>query len=207
VWIKEVTQGKFHVTDGYLAFRVEGPHSVFLEKAQATWAGGQIYTHALRVDPAHPVVEPTVFFDGIQLKAMTGEIAPGDASGEGMLFGRVPIRIDWPHIVLGKGFLYLGPDGGRLQLLNTKALEGMLSGVSPLIRDRLLEALGDLELKMFKVDVRQEQGAGVASLVLTGQGRQGNRQEIRRFTVNIVGFDALINAYLSIGGNVSFGTD
>jgi hypothetical protein len=120
--IAKVRFNKFVVADNTLAYRIEDAHSLFLERYQGSWAGGHLYTYALRLDPAHPVLDATLFFDNLQLDQMLATVAPDYASGQGRLYGRLPVRVAWPHVTLGSGFLYAAPGGGTLRVQQAQDL-------------------------------------------------------------------------------------
>lgn len=118
--IRKAALGKLELNDGVIQFRIENdPVALFVERIEWGWAGGRLYEHALRIDPAQPRVELRVFADGLQMGKLVGlALGPGNA-GEGVLYGMLPVTIplDNPaNLEFKEGFLYAKPGEGWWKL-------------------------------------------------------------------------------------------
>ena len=131
VWTADsVTFGSFTPTNLNLAFRMENPHSVLIERVATTWAGGRIHIYSLALDPAKPQnIQPVLYFDDIDLQKFFAAVTPNHISGRGLLYGRLPMRIDWPQISFGNGFLYAAPGSGQLTFNDAQAFTPIADAV------------------------------------------------------------------------------
>lgn len=211
--IRHATVGKFEGTDGRIAFRIESPGSILIERTQWGWAGGSLYAYAFRIDPAHPAVNLIVYADHLELKQLLPLISSGQASGEGVLYARVPVAVNWPRVTLGEGFVY-ATGGGWMKLGETVAVVGDLLDQSDprfkqqpelsQVKTRMMVAMRDFQYDVLKVDFKSDGNKGlVASVQVHGKGRTGDKPQEVYLTVNTTGLDQLFNEVLVIKKAVS----
>jgi len=172
--------GGLAVTDGVVEFRLEGLDAVFIERCEFGWAGGRLYTYALRFNPAEPI-DLVVYGEKLSLAEMLALIPNDRAAGKGTLYGRLPVTVSWPHLRFGEGFLYGTPgERGWVSLKKDAALlasglpaaggQTVAGDVLAQLRSRLEAALKDFEYDVFKADFVREGGDLVARVALTGRG-------------------------------------
>jgi len=172
--------GGLAVKDGVVDFRLESLDAVFIERCEFGWAGGRLYTYALRFDPAEPI-DLVVYGEKLSLAELLALIPDDRAAGKGTLYGRLPVTVSWPQLRFGEGFLYGTPgERGWVSLKKDAALlaSGLPAGggqtlagdVLARLRRRLEAALKDFEYDVFKTDFVREGGALVARVALTGRG-------------------------------------
>ena len=210
VWkARSVTIGSFTPTDLTMAFRMEDPHSILVERLATTWAGGRIHTYALRFNPAKPQdIRLTLYFEDIDLQKFFTAVAPNHISGQGLLYGRLPMTIKWPQISFGNGFLYAAPGPGHLTFADAQAfapianavvdssLQGQTEQLKQTVKRQIVSALTDIEYSRLTIDLLHDQRGLVAKLEVGGRGRQVPEQGIKRLTVNLVGFEDALAFYL-----------
>ncbi|MFW6108429.1 MAG: intermembrane phospholipid transport protein YdbH family protein [bacterium] len=172
--------GGLEVRDGFVEFRVSSPDSVFIERSEWGWAGGRLYTYALRFDPDQPI-DLVVYGDRLALGRLLALIPKDRATGSGTLYGRLPVTVAWPELRFGEGFLYATP-GERGAFKLTEDAEYLAAGLPRVsggdltgrvlseLRERVESALKDFEYDMFRTDFVHEGGALVAKVRLKGRG-------------------------------------
>jgi hypothetical protein len=205
--------GKLTVRDGFVAFRIEDPRSLFIEQTRWGWAGGYLYTHALRLDPQGKL-DVMVFADHLNLKEILPLLPEVQARGDGYVYGRIEVGVRWPELIIGEGFLYATPGKkGVMELGDVKPIDDLLTQQYPafttdrvlaLVKRRLVQALQSFEYSVLTADFTKEKQEGqepkegqesqlVARIHLQGKGRVGkDPQEIGGLDLEIYGFDNLI---------------
>jgi hypothetical protein len=196
------------MTKGGVEFRVERPDSIHIERSRWTWAGGQVYTYDVRIDPANPQkVNAVVYADKLDLKQLLGVVAQGQASGQGQLYGRLPVKIDWPSISFGEGFLYAIGSGGIQVGGKADQVSKMLDQSDPRfasdpkmreVKARILDALRNFNYDALKLDLVQKGGGLTASITVNGKGGTGPTAQELDLTVNLNGIDQVLSQALVI---------
>jgi hypothetical protein len=212
--IKSAKVGKLEVANGTSSFRVESGRSILIEKSKWDWEGGTLHTDAFRIDPLSPVMNFTVTGNDLNLKSVLATFSPGQAGGEGRLYGRFPVKVDWPGISFGKGFLYSAPGPGTVQLDQPMAtrMGDLLDSSDPRfktdnqfkqIKQRALLAMRDFQYDVFKADWQSTAEGVVGTLHLEGHGRQatpgqsGAGQGLN-LNINFENLDRALTRYLII---------
>ncbi len=135
--VETVHAGKLTFKDVDIDYRLEPSGAFFLEKAACDWAGGKVFTAALRLAPAHPEVETAIYCDRVVLARLLTELGLAEAAGEGTISGRIPILFRDGRLRVDRGFLYSTPGEKRTLRIPRSALpipaaEGEGGIVSPL---------------------------------------------------------------------------
>ncbi len=208
ITIDRATVGKLDVSSGDLTFSVESPRSVLVEKSRWGWAGGQLYTDAFRVDPRHPAVDLVAYADHLSIPEILKLAAGPDAGGAGAVYGRLPIKINWPDIEFGDGFLYAAPGPGDLQLgtVASTKVDQLLSqnprfsagAEGTLVRSRIVASLRRFHYDVLKMDFTRHGDSLTASVKLDGFGQIGTDKQELHLEVNANGFDKLLKDALVI---------
>jgi hypothetical protein len=201
--------GKFELTDAFVSARLEGLNSLLIEQVQGVWAGGQLYSYAFRFDPAKPVISAVVYADGLAVgDLLTMIFSEGDVTGNGTLYGRLPIKIDWPKIDFGDGFLYATPGAGKLSLGKKAELvadmvqksggAGANAQIVGQVRTRILEALRNFRYDQIKTSFIRDRNGLVARIEAHGRGAEGPKPQELDLTVNVNGVDQAFNNLLVV---------
>jgi hypothetical protein len=206
LYIASAHAGRLGLANGAANFRVESDHALLVERTNWDWEGGRIHTSAFRVDSTPRSLEMAIDGENLSLKSILSTFLPAEASGDGTLYGRLQIKIRWPQIGFGDGFLYSAPGGGTLALgsdLLTQ-LGDTLNGNDPRfandphykqIKAKLLEAVADFRYDVLKLDMRVQPQGLVTQVYLNGHGRQQNGQPLT-LTVNLYNIDKALTRYL-----------
>jgi hypothetical protein len=199
--------GKLQVQDGSTALRVESPRSILIERTEWGWADGRLYSYGFRIDPMAPAIDVVAYGDHLSLKEILALIPNERATGEGRLYGRLPVTIQWPNLSYGNGFLYATPGVGWLRLSKAEIIGDLLEqGDSRFrtdqkmveVKKRTVEALKDFEYSVLKVDFTNRDGSLSAAISTAGRGRLGVRQEFSGINLNLHGIDKILNEQLII---------
>ena len=180
--------GELVVEDGELVFRLEGPRSLFIERTAWRWAGGRLYSHAIRLDPQDPVLDFVLFADQLRLNDLASIVAPGKITGEGLLYGRLPLTIAWPELSYGEGYLYAEPGLGHIQVHD-------LGRFWLQVPKEARAALRDFEFAVLKARLED---AGEAKIRLRGTSRDPAYPREVILDVNVHGFDRLLDTAIIV---------
>ncbi|MDP9173808.1 MAG: YdbH domain-containing protein [Planctomycetota bacterium] len=209
IQIKKAHIGKLDLSNGSANFRAESARAILIEKSKWDWEDGVIHTDAFRIDPISPKLAFSVDGYDLNLKSVLATFSPGQATGEGRLYGRFPIRVDWPKISFGKGFLYSAPGPGTVQLdaPMTAKVGDMLDSSDPRfktddqfkeIKSRALLAMKDFQYDVIKADWQSTPNGVVGTLHLEGKGRQGANGQALNLNINFQNLDRALTRYLII---------
>ena len=126
---KQLKFGDIAVKDGLLEFQIESPESILLEKSSAKWCNGHIYTQAMRFSPKVDDYNLSLYCDRLNVAQLLEQFGAANASGEGRVTGKIPIKIRGGRLIPQDGFLYSTPGtGGTIKLYNTQRLT---AGITP----------------------------------------------------------------------------
>jgi hypothetical protein len=206
LYISSAHAGRLGLANGTASFRVESSRALLIEHTNWDWEGGKIHTSAFRVDSSPNSLTMALEGEGLSLKSILETFLPAEASGDGQLYGRLQIRIRWPRIAFGDGFLYSAPGGGSLALGSDllTALGDTMNGNDPRfatdpqykqIKAKLLEAVADFQYDVLKLDIHAQPDSLVTQVYLNGHGRQQNGQPLT-LTVNLYNIDRALTRYL-----------
>ncbi len=204
--------GKLELSDGLIAFRVESPTSILIERTEWGWAGGHLYSHAVRFDPAKPDFDFVAFGDGLQVKEIAKLAAGPKADGDGAVYGRLPVSVRWPSIAFQDGYLYAAPGTGVIKLAQhadevAKLLEKdprfAKGAQSNLIKSRVVDSLKDFKYDLVKLDFVQHDKNLRLTVKIHGIGKVGQDNQELTLDLSFGGFDQLLEHWLVIKNMVS----
>lgn len=198
--------------EGFIDLRVDELRSILVEKAEVRGPrGGTLHVGAFRIKPEQRELALDLFCQRLSLGRWLEVLAGGKVTGEGQLYGHVPVRVDLtdPKLSFGRGYLMAAP-GGTLRVKDLEAAGSLLAQISPfgrdgrfqlhrLIKARLLEALQALELKELELRLVPKNEVLDLEVHLSGKGLHGARQEIGGLTLNFHNFGAGLNEILRFG--------
>jgi hypothetical protein len=175
------------VEKGLLEFQIESLDSILVERLELGWCGGQLAAHALRLDPHKLDFDLTLYADKIQLGKVLGLFYGFKGSGEGILYGKLPISFINGRISYRDGFLYSVP--GRPGFIRLKEWAYL---------DTLKKALKNFRYDFFTMDLEGEGSETSIKLRLFGRSPDAPSLQPFDFKTNISGhLKEVINA--SIG--------
>jgi len=208
--IGEITLGR-----GLLEYQLEGLDSFSVEGARiALPPQGEILLHSFRVDPANPDIALEACFREVGLSRWLDLVAPGQASGVGLLSGHLKVRIQTKpklSVTFSPGVLHAEP-GGWFRIHDLSAVKKLLDenvpsvqgemDYSQIVKDRVVQALRDFEYSTLKFEIIQNQWDQTLRVTAIGKGRElpkgAKEPQELNLTVNFNGFDTLIGTALSL---------
>jgi len=124
------------------------------------------------------------------------------------MYGRLPVKIRWPQIIFGNGYLYSAPGGGTFQLgaKMLSQLGDLLDKSDPRfatddsfkqVKARALEAMSDFQYDVLKIDWKSTPTGLFGAAHVEGKGRQseGGGHPLS-LTVNFPNMDQALTRYL-----------
>ncbi len=153
-------------------FQVEGQKALQINKAEINWSQGTINTSSIRITPDMAAYSVTLICEGLHLANVLEQLGATEASGEGTVSGRIPIRWSKGHLSFDKGYLISTPgQTGTLQLTGTeKLLVGLPPGTPQHTQlDIATEALKDYIYKSAKLNLQSEADHLLLKLQLDGK--------------------------------------
>ncbi len=157
--VGQLTLGDLRADHLDVDFQIEGPETLFIEKAGLNWSQGRINTSALRINSGKADYDLTLFCDRLNLAQLLKQLGAAEASGDGTVNGRIPIRWTEGRLIFDNGFLYSTPgQTGVIQLTGTQALLSGLPPGSPQFTqlDIATEALKDYSYQWAKLNLQSE---------------------------------------------------
>ena len=119
--------GELDLEKGKVIWQLESPDSFFIEEGVVNWAGGRIFTNAVRISPDSKEFVMPIFCDRLILTEILNQFGVIDAEGEGTVSGRIPMLISQDTIHFEDGFLYSSPgQGGSVKVA---ALDVLAAGI------------------------------------------------------------------------------
>ena len=112
---------------GKVIWQLESTGSFFIEEGVVNWAGGRVFTNAVRISPNRKEFVMPIFCDRLILTEILNQFGVVDAEGEGTVSGRIPLFVGEDTIHFEDGFLYSSPgQGGSVKVA---ALDVLAAGI------------------------------------------------------------------------------
>jgi hypothetical protein len=145
---RKFSAGNLAVENGEIEFQMESLKKYFIEKSGFSWCGGHVYSHAMRIVPGEDL-EFILFCDRLNFAEILKQLQAAEASGEGTVNGRIPVKIRNKRLRIMDGFLYSSPgQGGNIKLGHSQVLDS----TSELQRQAIDMAIAVAALKDFNYD-------------------------------------------------------
>jgi len=112
ILFRKASAGNIVFEDGMIIWQLESPESIFIEEGMFRWAGGRIFTNALRLSPDMKNLSFTIFCDRLRLAELLEQFGVSNAEGEGTVSGRIPVTVGSNTVHFEDGFLYSSPGQG-----------------------------------------------------------------------------------------------
>ncbi len=123
----EASIGDLAFSKGKLVWQLESAQSVFLEEGVVQWAGGRVFTNAVRISPEMDKFVVPIFCDRLKLTELLHQFGISNAEGQGTVNGRIPLLVGKKTISVEDGFLYSSPgQGGSVKV---SALDVLAAGI------------------------------------------------------------------------------
>ena len=91
------------------------------------WAGGRVFTNAVRLSPDIKNMVIPIFCDRLRLADLLEQFGVSNAQGDGTVSGRIPLTVGKNKIHFEDGFLYSSPgQGGTIRV---KAFDLLATGI------------------------------------------------------------------------------
>lgn len=191
------------MTDASLAVQLQGTNAVVVDQLSANWLGGRVSTAGVRINPSDPRFEATLIADHVELRQLLEFAAEGRARGEGLISGRVVLRVNGSQVSLGGGQLRSESATGEIQVADTEWLGAALDATDPRfsaagelaqVKDRILNALKDFTYDRLTFNFAEEPASrGLLRVSTHGKGRTGKSPQELDLTLNFRGVNDLLN--------------
>ncbi|MCF6290248.1 MAG: YdbH domain-containing protein [Desulfobacterales bacterium] len=97
-----------------IAFQIESPSSLFIEKSDFSWCQGHVYAYGLRLHPDDRDFDITLYCDRLHLAQVLNQFGIAQVQGQGTVNGRIPLGFRGGRFNFDNGFLYSSPGEGGL---------------------------------------------------------------------------------------------
>lgn len=209
--------GTLHFSDATIAFRVEDPTTIFIEKSRAGWCQGTVESGSVRLSSRKPEVETVLYASRLNFAEVLNQFGFDQTEGEGTLNGKLPVRWADRRLFFDDGFLFSTPGtGGIVRFTSTELLrQGIGAASQNGSLNYSVRALEDFAYNWTKVTLNSSADELLMALELDGQPRtplpfsfkdgalvesqQGSLQYPVRLDINV---RLPLNELLQVGHNV-----
>ena len=180
--------GKLAFGKGEVFYRIDGARLLFLESVVLGWCKGELEAHALRFDADKTDLAGTIYAREINVGEFAQVFPDVKGTGQGDLYGRLPVFRRKGRLGYGEGFLYSIPgEHGFLQLSQLGMLRNVLAAM---VRggDVVRDSLTDFEYSLLRVDIKPEghEQEGIRLRLVGAKAKQKDAQPVH-LDVNING--------------------
>jgi hypothetical protein len=151
--------GALSLEGGRIEFQLESARSLFIEKSNFKWCGGNVDVPAIRIVPGADDYNLTLYCDRLNLARVLEQFGVAAAEGSGAVSGKIPLRYQKGQLNFDDGFLFSTPgEGGKILLKGTEVLTaGIPPGTPQYIQMELArEALKDYDYTWAKLNLTTE---------------------------------------------------
>ena len=155
----EASVGNLVFKQGKVVWQLESPDSIFIEKGVFSWAGGRVFTNAIRISPAKKEFVVPIFCDRLKLTELLNQFGVTGAEGEGTVSGRIPLLVGKDSIRFEDGFLFSSPgQGGSVKVAAFDVLAAGIPKNTPQFAqvDFAAEALKNFQYNWVKLLLNSE---------------------------------------------------
>jgi len=207
---------------GKVVWQLESPDSIFIEEGVVSWAGGRIFTNAVRISLDRKEFVVPIFCDRLRLTEILNQLGVSNAEGEGTVSGRIPLLVGKDTIRFEDGFLYSSPgQGGSVKVTALDMLSAGIPRNTPQFAqvDFAAEALKNFQYNWVRLLLNSEgddlvmqmhmDGKPVQSLPFSYDSQTGLLQRIEDNTRGInqpirldVNFRLPLNRFIGYSGKI-----
>ena len=177
--VAKIRSGNLSFSDLLVLFDLSSKEQANLERASIKWCGGTVMIHALRLNPsnfANLALNTEVYCENLSLAELVSQLELSKASGEGVLFGKIPVQFSTRRgLSINSSYLYTRPGGSNtIKLTDPEQIAGGMAGAA-LQQSQLdfaLEALKDFTYNWARLNFTTEKENLVLSLQFDGKPNQ-----------------------------------
>ncbi len=169
--IGSLSFGKIKLSDARIRFRIEDKQSIFLEKMQAGWCGGNVETGSFTLAGTMQELDTTLYCDRLGFTELLAQFGIDKAEGEGSLNGRLPMIINKQGITFDDGFLFSTPgNSGIVRFNDTRQLrQGIPDIGTSSSLDYTMQALENFSYNWTKLSFNSQKNDLVIAMQLDGK--------------------------------------
>lgn len=170
--VEALTMGTLSARALQVDFQLEPETTLFIERADLQWCGGEVQAQALRLKPDLGDLDVTLYCDRLNLAMVLSQLGAARGSGDGEVNGRIPISWHDGHLSFDNGFLYSTPgQTGTIQLEGTDIyLESLPPGSPQRIQLEIAtEALRNYIYNWAKLRIDSQKEFLLVNLALDGK--------------------------------------
>jgi hypothetical protein len=159
------------LSDARIRFRIEDKQSIFLEKMQAGWCGGNVETGSFTLAGTMQELDTTLYCDRLGFTELLAQFGIDKAEGEGSLNGRLPMIINKQGITFDDGFLFSTPgNSGIVRFNDTRQLrQGIPDIGTSSSLDYTMQALENFSYNWTKLSFNSQKNDLVIAMQLDGK--------------------------------------
>jgi hypothetical protein len=160
-----------HFSDVSVTYRMENPHTLFIERGKLNWCGGTLESGSLRLSSQTPEIDTTFFCSRIGLAELLDQFGFKGTEGEGSLNGKLPVKLSRERLDFDDGFLFSTPGtGGIVRFSDTDLLRQGVGAVSEAgFLNYTLQALEDFTYNWTKLSFNSAGDDLLLTLELDGK--------------------------------------
>ncbi|MCF8044720.1 MAG: YdbH domain-containing protein [Desulfarculaceae bacterium] len=154
VRVEKISMKKLVMENVRVVYTIESPTSLLVENANFKWCGGSVSAESFRIKPDKKSYDLVLYCDRLKLAGLLETVADFEATGEGTVSGRIPVRFDGGDISFQDAFLFTSPGaGGHISLKNSSIItKGIPEDTARYTQmDLAREALKEYEYKWAKL--------------------------------------------------------
>jgi hypothetical protein len=159
ILFNKASVGDLTFEQGKVVWQLEPPNSIFIEEGVVNWAGGRIFTNAVRISPEIKEFVVPIFCDRLILTEILNQFGVIDAEGQGTVSGRIPLLVSSDTIRFEDGFLFSSPgQGGSVKVAAFDVLAAGIPKNTPQFAqvDFAAEALKNFQYNWVKLLLNSE---------------------------------------------------
>jgi hypothetical protein len=159
ILFNKASVGDLTFEQGKVVWQLESPNSIFIEEGVVNWAGGRVFTNAVRISPEIKEFVVPIFCDRLILTEILNQFGVIDAEGEGTVSGRIPLLVGSDTIRFEDGFLFSSPgQGGSVKVAAFDVLAAGIPKNTPQFAqvDFAAEALKNFQYNWVKLLLNSE---------------------------------------------------
>lgn len=169
--IGSLSFGKIKLSDARIRFRIEDEQSIFLERIQAGWCGGNVETGSFTLAGTMQELDTTLYCDRLGFTELLAQFGIDNAEGEGSLNGRLPMIINKQGVTFDDGFLFSTPgDSGIVRFNDTRQLRQGIPDIGKSASlDYAMQALENFSYNWTKLSFNSQKNDLVIAMQLDGK--------------------------------------
>ncbi|MEI6211409.1 MAG: YdbH domain-containing protein [bacterium] len=164
-------RGNLHFDAGTVQWQYRR-EALLVEQADVGWCKGLLHVYGLTYNPHDPDLDFVVYADQIHLGALMAQTRALHGTGEGRLYGRMPINIKYGKLHLTDSYLHtMSGETGVMKMGNTDLLDASLAAgkVDAGVRERVQKALRNLKLSVFRLQLSGSGASAVMGVHIEGR--------------------------------------